>query len=172
MGGPQGRGMSRGRIQWSIIATAVVLAGAAIYLLMLSAAIAEQARLYPRIFLLAIVAGSVLLAVSALIETRGKEPSAAGEDGGEESDRKGWPLYMLLLVYGVLLDRLGFVVASLLFLAPVLLWLRIPALMGIPLALAGVLAIFVVFRTAMYVSLPAGPVDIYLLELIYGGWRR
>jgi hypothetical protein len=69
------------------------------------------------------------------------------------------------VVYVLVLDRLGFVVATILFLAGALLWLRMSALKAVALAVAG---IFMVFRTVMYVSLPAGPVDIYLLELIYG----
>ena len=167
------------------MATAAVLAGAAIYLLVISAAIPEQARLYPQIFLLATLGGSVLLALGALVKgwrarTGGAGQAAASDDAADadaatgapvaqDSDRPGWPLFPALVIYVLVLDRLGFVVSTTLFLAGVLLWLRMPASKAVPLAVVGVLVIFVVFRTAMYVSLPAGPVDIYLLELIYSG---
>jgi len=175
----------RGRVPWSTVATAVVLGGAASYLLVISAAIPEQARLYPQIFLLATLGGSVLLALGTLVRgwrarAGGAGEAAASDDAaasgaaseapvGQDPDRLGWPLYPALVIYVLVLDRLGFVVSTTLFLAGVLLWLRMPASKAVPLAVAGVLVIFVVFRTAMYVSLPAGPVDIYLLELIYSG---
>jgi hypothetical protein len=166
------------------VATAAVLGGAATYLLVISAAIPEQARLYPQIFLLATVGGSALLALGALLRrwgwrarVGGAAATAASGDaaagaGSEapvapDSDRPGWPLYPALVIYVLVLDRLGFVVSTTVFLASTLLWLRMPAGKAVPLAVAAVLVIFVVFRTAMYVSLPAGPVDIYLLELIY-----
>lgn len=174
--------MSRDGIAWPTVATAAVLGGGAAYLLSISAAIPEEARLYPRIFLLAILGGSVLLALGAL--ARGwraraggaSATAASGEAAGavpeapaaQDLDRPGWPLYPALVIYVLALDRLGFVVSTTLFLAGVLLWLRMPANKAVPLAVTGTLVIFVVFRTAMYVSLPAGPVDIYLLELIYG----
>jgi len=172
-------------IPWSTVATAAVLAGGAGYLLMIGAAIPEQARLYPQIFLLATLAGSVALAIGALAQGWRSPPRGAGEttaaggadpsggapesDLAHDSDRAGWPLYPALVLYVLVLDPLGFVVSTTLFLAGVLFWLRMPALKAVPLAVAGVLVIFVVFRTVMYVSLPAGPVDIYLLELIYSG---
>jgi hypothetical protein len=164
--------VSRGGIAWSTVATAAVLAGGAAYLLMASAAIPEGARLYPRIFLLATLGGSVALAIQALVQGRRAPAGAAGQaagpgDAAGDADRPGWPLYLALVLYALVLDPLGFVVATILFLTAVLLWLRVPARQSVPLALAGVLVIFVIFRTAMYVSLPAGPVDIYLLELIY-----
>lgn len=172
--------MRRGGIAWPTVATAVVLAGGAAYLLMISAEIAEQARLYPQIFLLATLAASVALALATLAQGRRAGPAGAsgGADtpggasaasGADDPDRAGWPLYLALVVYVLALGRLGFVVATVLFLAGVLLWLRVPAVKAVPLAVAGALTIFTLFRTAMYVSLPAGPVDIYLLELLYGG---
>lgn len=168
--------MSRGGISWSTVATAALLGGGAIYLLVVSAALPEQARLYPQIFLLATLAGSAALAIQALV--RGSRswtdstgavstPGDAVSEPDAADDRPGWPLYPALVLYVLVMDRLGFVVATLLFLLAVLLWLRVPARQSVLLAVAGTLAIFVVFRTAMYVSLPAGPVDIYLLELIY-----
>jgi hypothetical protein len=157
------------RVPWATVAAAVVLAGGALYLLIISAAIPEQARLYPQVFLIAILGGSIALATQALL--RGRRPLPDGgvpePDGAPDPDRQGWPLYLALVLYLLVLNRLGFVVATTLFLAAVLLWLRVPAIKGVPLAVAGTLLIFVVFRTAMYVSLPAGPVDIYLLELLY-----
>jgi hypothetical protein len=149
----------------------------------MSATIPEQARLYPQIFLLATLAGSVVLAIETVLrgwraQARSADAAAASSEAavlgaGPEApavpdpDRAGWPLYLALVVYVLVLDPLGFVVSTTLFLAGVLLWLRMPAKAALPLAILGVLAIFVVFRTVMYVSLPAGPVDIYLLELIY-----
>lgn len=175
--------MRRSGIAWSTVATALVLAGGATYLLMISAEIAEQARLYPRIFLLATLGGSIALAIGAVVRGRRAEPTGASPTAGaggaatpggaaasniaDDPDRPGWPLYPALVLYALALDRLGFVVSTILFLAGVLLWLRVPAVKAVPLAAAGSLAIFAVFRTAMYVSLPAGPVDIYLLELLY-----
>jgi hypothetical protein len=170
--------VGQGRIPWSTVAIAAVLAGGALYLLTMSAAIPEQARLYPQIFLVATLGGAVAIAIQAVVRgwraepagaRQGSDPSGAAPepDVAHDPDRQGWLLYPALVVYALVLDRLGFVVSTTLFLAAVLLWLRVPARHGIPLAVAGVLAIFVVFRTAMYVSLPAGPVDIYLLELIY-----
>ena len=172
--------MRRGGIAWPTVATAVVLAGGAAYLLMISAGIPEQARLYPRIFLLATLAGSIALAIGAVVRGWRADPARAsgGADtpGGasaassaDDPDRAGWPLYLALVIYVLALGRLGFVVATVLFLAGVLLWLRVPPVKAVALAAAGSLAIFTLFRTAMYVSLPAGPVDIYLLELLYGG---
>ncbi|HLT00570.1 MAG TPA: tripartite tricarboxylate transporter TctB family protein [Geminicoccaceae bacterium] len=156
------------RIAWPTVATAVVLGGAAAVLLALSTSIPEQARLYPQIFLLATLVGSAALALQTVLRGR-----AAGEADGAAAepdlDRAGWPLYPALVVYVLVLDRLGFVVASTAFLAGALVWLRVPAARALPLAVAGVLVIFVVFRTVMYVSLPAGPVDVYLLELLYRG---
>jgi hypothetical protein len=152
------------------------LAGGALYLLIISAAISEQARLYPQIFLVATLGGSIALGAEALL--RGRRPPGAtpasvprgalGPDADQDPDRQGWPLYLALVLYLLVLNPLGFVVATTVFLTAVLLWLRVPATRGVPLAVAGVLVIFVIFRTAMYVSLPAGPVDIYLLELLYG----
>jgi Tripartite tricarboxylate transporter TctB family len=169
--------VSRGGIPWSTVATVAVLGVGAVYLLMVSAAIPEEARLYPWIFLLATLGGSVALAIQAVIQGRRAAAGAAAEEAGPgdaagaapepDADRPGWPLFPALVLYALVLDPLGFVVATLLFLTAVLLWLRVSARQSVPLALAGVLVIFVVFRTAMYVSLPAGPVDIYLLELIY-----
>ena len=175
--------MRRSGIAWSTVATALVLAGGAAYLLMISAEIAEQARLYPQIFLLATLGGSIALAIGALAWGQRAEPAGASQaavasgaatPGGaaassiaDDPDRPGWPLYPALVIYVLVLDRLGFVVSTILFLAGVLLWLRVPAVKAVFLAVAAVLVIFVVFRTAMYVSLPAGPVDIYLLELLY-----
>ena len=169
-------------IPWSTVATATVLAGGAVYLLVISAAIPEQARLYPQIFLLATLGGSVVLALGTVVQgwlaRTGGAPQAAVEGGAAgaasdpdvaDPDRAGWPLYPALVLYVLVLDPLGFVVSTTLFLVGVLLWLRMPARTAVPLAVAGVLVIFVVFRTVMYVSLPAGPVDIYLLELIYRG---
>lgn len=171
--------MSWGGTPWSTVATAAVLAGGAAYLLMVSAAIPEQARLYPRIFLLATLGGSIALAIQAVV--RGWRTPTGGPSGATNADdavtpeqdaaldRPGWPLYPALILYVLVLDRLGFVVSTTLFLAAVLLWLRVAARQSVALALAGTLAIFVVFRTVMYVSLPAGPVDTYLLELLYSG---
>jgi Tripartite tricarboxylate transporter TctB family len=159
------------RIPWPTVATAVVLAAGAGYLLTISAAIPEQARLYPQIFLVAILGGSVALALDALLRGRRPLPDGGGAfdpEGAHDPDRPGWPLYLALVLYLLVLNRLGFVVATTLFLGAVLIWLRVPAIKGVALAVAGTLVIFVIFRTAMYVSLPAGPVDIYLLELLYG----
>jgi Tripartite tricarboxylate transporter TctB family len=174
--------VSRDGIAWPTVATAAVLAGGAAYLLSISPAIPGQARLYPQIFLLATLAGSILLALQTLARgwraradgarqaVGSDEAAGAGLEApaAEDLDRPGWPLYPALVVYVLVLDRLGFVVATILFLAGALLWLRMSALKAVALAVAGALVIFVVFRTVMYVSLPAGPVDIYLLELIYG----
>jgi Tripartite tricarboxylate transporter TctB family len=162
--------VSGDRVPWATVGAAVVLGGGALYLLIMSAAIPAQARLYPQIFLVAILGGSIGLATQALL--RGRRPLPDGGDApapdvASDPDRQGWPLYLALVLYLLVLNRLGFVVATTLFLAAVLLWLRVPAIRGVPLAVAGTLVIFVVFRTAMYVSLPAGPVDIYLLELLY-----
>ena len=162
--------MSGDRVPWPTVATALVLGGGALYLLIMSRAIPEQARLYPQVFLVAILGGSIALAIQALLRGRRPLPDGGGApeaDGAPDPDRQGWPLYLALVLYLLVLNRLGFVVATTLFLAAVLLWLRVPAIKGVALAVAGTLLIFVVFRTAMYVSLPAGPVDIYLLELLY-----
>jgi len=164
--------VSGGASPWPTIATAAVLGGGAAYFLIMSTEIPEQARLYPQIFLLATLGGSVALAIQAVVQgwrarvTGGGEVGASAE-AAHDPDRPGWPLYPVLVLYVLVLDLLGFVVSTILFLTGVLLWLRVPARQSIPLALTGVLLIFMVFRTAMYVSLPAGPVDIYLLELIY-----
>lgn len=156
-------------IAWPTVATALLLAGGAAYLLAISPAIPEQARLYPQIFLLALLGGGILLALQTLAQGwRARAGDAAPAPAAADLDRPGWPLYPALVVYVLAMDRLGFVVATILFLAGVLMWLRIPALKALALAVAGALAIFLVFRTLMYLSLPAGPVDIYLLELIYG----
>jgi hypothetical protein len=171
--------VSRGAIAWPTLATAAVLAGGAAYLLAISPAIPGQARLYPQIFLLALLAGSILLALQTLARgwrAWGSAGAASDQAAGAapqapaaaDLDRPGWPLYPALVVYVLVLPRLGFVVATILFLAGVLVWLRMSPLKAVPLAVAGALVIFVVFRTLMYLSLPAGPVDIYLLELIYG----
>jgi hypothetical protein len=164
--------VSQTRIPWGTVATAAVLGAGAAYLLLLSAAIPEQARLYPQIFLVATLGGSVALAGTSLL--RGwrapygaPSPAGAGDAPAPEPDREGWPLYAALVLYVLVLGHLGFVVSTTVFLAAVLLWLRLPASRAVPLSVVGTLAIFVVFRTAMYVSLPAGPVDIYLLELLY-----
>jgi hypothetical protein len=165
--------VSRGRVLWPTVATAVVLAGGALYLLIISAAISEQARLYPQIFLVATLGGSIALGAEALL--RGRRPPGAtparvpGGAPDQDPDRQGWPRYLALVLYLLVLNPLGFVVATTGVLTAVLLWLRVPATRAVPLAAAGVLVIFVIFRTAMYVSLPAGPVDIYLLELLYSG---
>lgn len=162
--------MSRDKIAWPTLLTATLLAGGAAYLLAISPEIPEQARLYPQVFLLALLGSSVLLALQTL--ARGWRARAGGPSqppAAADLDRPGWPLYPALVVYVLALDRLGFVVATILFLTGVLIWLRISALKALALAVAGALVIFVVFRTVMYLSLPAGPVDIYLLELIYRG---
>ena len=149
-----------------------MLGSAAAWLLVMSASIPEQARLYPQIFLLATLAGSGALAIETVLGGRRRGAADASDAGAApaaeaDPDRAGWPLYPALVLYVLVLDRVGFVVSTAVFLAGVLLWLRMPAKTALPLAIVGVLVIFVVFRTAMYVSLPAGPVDIYLLELIY-----
>ena len=164
--------MSGGAAPWPTVATAAVLVGGAAYLLIMSTGIPEQARLYPQIFLLATLGGSVALAIQAVVQGWRARATGGGERGARaaaapDPDRRGWPLYPALVLYVLALDLLGFVVSTILFLTCLLLWLRMPVRQGISLALVGVLLIFVVFRTAMYVSLPAGPVDIYLLELIY-----
>jgi hypothetical protein len=160
------------RIPWPTLATAALLAGAAAYLLAASAAIPAQARLYPRIFLGAILAGSMLLAAGALLESwRSRTRGTKDAGGSEEADRAGWPLFAAMLLYVLALDPLGFVVATSLFLTLVLFWLRVPAGRAVLLSLAGVLGIFVVFRTLMYVSLPTRAVDVFLLELLYSAGR-
>lgn len=172
--------MSRGETPWPTLATAAILGGGAVYLLMVSTAISEQARLYPQIFLLGMLGGSGALAIQAVLRGRRVRTGGAGQATGRDDagavpeseadhqlDRPGWPLYPALVLYVFMLDGLGFVVSTILFLTAILLWLRVPAAQSALLALTGTLVIFLVFRTAMYVSLPAGPVDIYLLELIY-----
>jgi hypothetical protein len=164
--------VSRVSIPWLTLATAALLAGGAAYLLAASATIPAQARLYPRIFLLAILAGSILLVLGALFEAwQSRRHGAEKADPPEESDRAGWPLFVAMLLYALALNPLGFVVSSILFMVLVLLWLRVPAMRAVLLSFVGVLGIFIVFRTLMYVSLPTSVVDVFLLELLYGAWR-
>jgi small-conductance mechanosensitive channel len=169
--------MSRSGTLWPVLATAMLLAGGAVYMIVLSGALPERARLYPQIFLYGILLGSAVLAGSVILDRLRRRSPATGDEAAadrtaQESDRAGWPLFAMLLAYVVLLDRIGFIVATLLFMLPALVWLRTPARTSALLAVAGILGLFVVFRTVMYVSLPAGPVDIYFLELLHGSWRR
>ena len=166
MGGARG-------FPWSTVATGVVLGAGAFYLLKISAQIPAGARLYPQLFLGAVLAGSAALVLQALWG-RGRtvpgKPGAregaesGGQEGSQDEGKLGWPLFAALVLYAFLLQRLGFLVSTFLFLAGVLIWLRGRVGPSVLLACAGALVIFVVFRTAMYVPLPAGPVDLYLLE--------
>src|SRR5690606_26259799 len=104
-----GSGVMRHGIAWPTVATALLLAGGAAYLLAISPAIPEQARLYPQIFLLALLGGGILLALQTLAQGwRARAGDAAPAPAAADLDRPGWPLYPALVVYVLVLNRLGF----------------------------------------------------------------